>query len=352
MGKYFIDHIYYALETGFGNSWTPMGAGDIHQAFNPIIGDIEVPRPKYEEELNYTADSLDYNPDVSYDKDLTPGKGTFPGGDGMIYRDPFLMACAFPHKTVTGTWGGGAGTYGKITGDFSDKDDRSSIMIQCGNTDGSSPINRCYNGGLIINYLLGFKKGGALRESVELNLAYYQTNTQAFSSNSNFDDGRWSLWALKNATQKYYHATNMKLYWDDSHIAELSGLKIESCQFKIGIPKALEDDYSDLRHQHEWDKNRIHECTVSGILYGDAELLEAEKMFKDKIKKDLRMSWDQTANKTKWMQIVDAWITGLSTHKLPAIQNAVKIDYTFKGKTSQFEGNFENVPDPSSRIDA
>ena len=350
MATYHIDHIYWALENGFGNSWAPMDAGDTHQAFNPIQGDIEIPKPKYEEELVTTSESLDYNEDLSYDKDLSPGRGTFPGGDGMIFRDPFLMLAAFTHKTLTGTWGGGAATYGKLTGDFTALDDRSSIMIQAGNTDGVTPINRCYNGVLISSYQLGFKKGGLLRELVEISTADFQTNTQDLITDSDFDNGRWSLWALKGATQKKYHASDCKIYWDDSHVAELAGLKLENCQFKISMPKDNEADASALRHQWEWDKNRLHEATISGILYGDTEFLETEKQFGSKTKKDLRLCWDQTANELKWLQLDSAWIAGLSTHKLPAKENAVRIEYTFKGQTSQCEGNYEDRPTPSGRV--
>lgn len=348
---YTIDHIYWALENGYGNVWAGMDGADIHQGFNPIQGDMEIPKPKYEQEMVTTSESLDYNVDLSYDKDLLPGKGPFPGGDGMIYRDPFLMQTAFTHKTVSGTWAGGAATYGKVTGDFSALDDLSSIMIQCGNTDGTTPINRCYNGILTTAYLLGFKKGGLLRESVELSVADFSDNTQAFVTDANFDNGRWSLWALKSAAVKKYPATACKIYWDNSHIAELAGLKIENCQFKISMPKEVESDYSTLRHEWEWNKNRAHEATISGILYGDTEFEEAEAAFSAKTKKDLRFSWDQTALEQKWLQIDDAWIQGRSIHKIPSRENAVKLEFTFKGKTSRYEGNFENITDPTPRID-
>ncbi len=351
MGTYNIDQIYFALENGYGNSWVAMDGADIHQAFNPIQGDIEVPKPKFEEELVTLSNSLDYNEDLSYDKDKVPGKGQFPGGDGLIYRDPFLFLTAFTHKTKTGTWEGGAATYGKLTGDFTAIDDRSSIMIQAGSSDGVTPLNRCYNGGLVTSYQIGFKKGGLLRSVPEFSIADFQVNTQAFVPDSDFDNGYWSLWALKGATQKFYHASDCKLYWDDSHVAELAGLKIEDCRVKISIPKDQESDHSALVHKWEWDKNRLHEAVVSGILYGNTEYLEAEKSFQTKSKKDLRFSWDQTTNEQKWVQLDSAWIVGLTTQKLPSKENALRIEYTFKGQTSQFEGNYENRPDPLTRVD-
>lgn len=351
MGKYDIEQLYWALENGYGNLWAGMDGADIHQAFNPIQGDIEIPKPKFEEELVTLSNSLDYNENLSYDKDKAPGKGQFPGGEGLIYRDPFLAMVPFTHKTVTGTWAGGAATYGKITGDFTAIDDRSSIMIQAGSSDGSTPINRCYNGVLLTGYQIGFKKGDVLREIPEFSIADFQPNTQAFITDANFDDGYWSLWALKGATQKYYHAQDCKIYWDDSHIAELTDFKIENCRFKISIPKDQESDHSSLVHTWQWDKNRMHEAVIDGILYGTTEYLEAEKTFLTKTKKDLRFSWDQTTNEQKWIQIDSAWITGLATQKLPAKENALRLEFTFKGQTSQFEANYENLPDPTTRID-
>lgn len=351
MGKYFIDEFYWALENGFGNSWAPINGDDTHQGFNPCHGDITIPKPKYETQVEYDTRSLDPDPDLSFTKDLIPGSGAFPGGDGMTYRDAFLLACIFTHKTVTGTWSGGAATYGQITGDFTLEDDKSSIMIQAGMTDKTTPIGRCYNGTVLTAYMLGWKKGMVLKESVELGIAYFQPNTQAFVPDSNFDDGKWSLWALKGAPTKLYHATGMKVYWDNAHTAELTHLSIEECQMRIGIPHDMEADSSDLKHQHEWNKKRTHECAVSGIITGNTEYEEAEKIFSSKTKKDLRMSWDQTTNEEKWLQIDDAWIEDHGTEILPHVENARRITLKFLGPTSRFENNYENLPDPSSRID-
>ncbi|HEC64746.1 hypothetical protein LCGC14_0371410 [marine sediment metagenome] len=355
MGKYFIDHIYWALENGYLNLATgvpdPMDGSDVHQGFNVCHGDIEVPKPAKETQVETSSDSLNPDPALSYTKDEAPGSGSFPGGDGMTYRDIFLMAAAFPHKETSGTWGGGVGTYGKILGNFSAEDDRSSIMIQAGITDGSTPINRCYNGILPTGYQLGFKKGGVLKESVELSIATYIANTQAFVTNANFDDGRWSLWALKGATPKLYHATDCKLYWDESHAAELAGLAIEDCQLKVGLPHDVEADSSQLYHEHEWSKKRTFGATVTGIMTGDTEFLEAEKLFAAKTKKDLRLSWDQTVNELKWLQVDDAWVESYGAEKIPHKENARRLELKFIGVAANFEGNYNNLPDPTSRLD-
>lgn len=351
MGKYFIDHIYWALETGYLNLSVgvpdPIDGSDVHQAFNPIHGDITIQRPKFETEVQYHSQSLDPDPALSFTKDLVPGSGPFPGGEGMDYRDPFLLLCVFEHKEESGTWGGGAATYGKLIGNFSAVDDRSSIMIQCGITDGSTPINRCYNGIVLMSYELGYKKNEVLKELVEMSVGYFTVNTQAFVPAAGFDDGRWADWA-KSTT---YHATDMVVFWDESHAAELSGLAIEECHLRIMVPRAVEADASALMHQHEWSKKRTFEATITGILTGNTEYLEVEKLFSAKIKKDLRMQWDSTANELKWLQLDNAWIEDLGTELIPHIENARRLTLTFKASSAQFEGNYENLVDPSARID-
>ncbi|HEC66634.1 MAG TPA: hypothetical protein ENI23_15265 [bacterium] len=355
MGKYFIDQVYWALENGFLNLAAsvpdPIDGSDVHQGFNPCHGNIDIPITSRETQVETTSDSLDPVPDLSYTKDEVPGQGTFPGGDGMTYRDCFLKACAFTHKETSGTWGGGAGTYGKIIGNFSAGDDRSSIMIQTGITDGASPANRCYNGVLLNSYQLGFKKNSVLKELVELAVTTYATNTQAFVPAANFDDGRWSLWALKNASKKLYHSTDCKVYWDESHAAELAGLAIESCHLKINVPHTLDADSSQLYHEHEWDKKRKFTGIIAGIMTGLTEFAEVEALFATKTKKDLRLEWDSTANELKWLQIDDAWIESRGAEVIPDIENARRLELHFEGISAQFEGNYNNLPDPTSRID-
>lgn len=351
---YDISQLFYALETGFlnlsGGVPDAIDASDVHQTFNPTHGNISIPKPKKKTKVQYHSQSLNPDPALSYTEDWIPGSGAFPG-EPMSYRDPFFLCCAFPKKTVTGTWAGGAATYGKITADFTAQTNRSSIMIQAGISDGTSPIARCYNGIVLTRYDLGFKKGGVLIENSELSVAYYEPNTQAFIPNGSFDDGLYSLWALAGATQKLYHASGISLFWDESHAAELAGLKIEECMFSIIVPQELEADSSAIYHQHEWAKNRDFQAKIVGILTGDTEYLEVEKLFKNKVKKDLRMEWDSTADEKKWLQLDDCWIEEKGSELLPAKTNKRRLELLFKGPTMQFEGNYENIADPTTRID-
>jgi len=354
MGTYYIHQIYWALENGFLNEGNPIDAADIHQGFNPCHGNVSIPKPFYETEVQHTTDSLDPNGDLSFDKTFNPGKATFPNGDGMSYRDPYIMASVFEHKTITGTWDGGADTYGKITGDFSAIDHKDTLMVQYGKTDGTTPINRCLNGVLAENYTLGFKKQGILREFVELKAVDVVANTQAFIPAADYDDGQWSLWALKGkATPPLaYPAHACKVYWDDSHVAEFAGLKIEEFNMSLRVPKETQDTSDSLKHQYEWSKNRNFEAIVKGIIIGNTELLEVEKAYENKTKKDLRLSWDQTANELKWLQFGDAWIEKFSSYELASIQERHKVSLTLFGLTANFEGNYNNRKTPAGRITA
>lgn len=346
MGIYYIHQLFWALENGFLNAGALIDGEDVHQGFNPCHGNIAIPKPFYETQVQHTTDSLDPDPELSFAKAFNPGNASFPNGEGMTYRDPYLMCSVFEHKTITGDWSGGAGTYGKITGDFSDIDDKDSIMIQYGKTDGTTPIDRCLNGVIIENHSLGFKKGGILRELVELKACDVHPNTQAFVPAATYDDGRWADWARTAPIP----ATACKVYWDDSHAAEFAGLKIEEFKMNMKVPKETQDVSDDLKHQYEWSKNRNFEATVKGIVIGNAEYLEVEKAYKDKAKKDLRLSWDQTANELKWSQLDNAWIEKFSSYELVSIQERHKVDLTLYGTTGKFEGNYNNLPTPAGRI--
>lgn len=351
MVKYYIDQLYWALETGFLNLTAtvpvPIDAADIHQAFNPCHGDIEIPKPVNKDKIEYTSDSVLPNHAVSYTEEITPGRGRFPNGNGMDYRDPFLKECIFTHKTATGTWDGGAATYGKLTGDFSAFDDISSIMLQYGMTDGITPINRCLNGVFLSEYALGFKAGAVLKEFARLESAFVSPNTQAFVPAASFDDGQWADWAKATV----YHATDCKVFWDDAHAAEFAGLKIQEFEMKILAPRSLEKIGKNLYYTEEWYNNLKFEATVKGILTGDTEFLELEKLFSAKAKKDLRLQWDSTANELKWLQFDDAFIRQSDSYSIPARANARKINLTLEGGSAQFEGNYEDLVDPSTRID-
>ena len=168
---YTIEQLFWALEVGYLNLSTgvpdPMDGSDVHQAFNVCHGNIEIPKPVNIDKIEYTSDSLEPNKTVSYTEKTEGGKGIFPNGDGMDYRDPFLGLCIFPHKEESGDWAGGAATYGQIIGNFTAFDYKSSIMIQYGRSDGATPINRCINGGLLTEYILGYKAGSILKEKVK-----------------------------------------------------------------------------------------------------------------------------------------------------------------------------------------
>lgn len=351
MGKYYFEQLYWALETGYLNLSAgvpdPIDGSDVHQAFNPCHKDVEIPKPMNKDKIEYTSESVLPNFAVSYTEETTPGSGMFPNGDGMDYRDPFLGLCVFPHKETSGTWAGGAATYGTIIADFTDFDDVSSIMMQYGLTDGTTPINRCLNGIRLVEYALGFVSGGVLKEKPTLQVADSSPNTQAFVPAAGFDDGQWANWAQPNI----YPANAVSVYWDDAHAAEFAGLEIQECWMLLKTPYLLEKVAKNLYYSEDWMNNVIFEAQIKGIMTGNAEYLEIEKAFNSKLQKDLRMIWDETASEEKYLQFPNAVINKLDSEIVPSRSNIRKINLTILGDNAQYSGSFENLADPTTRID-
>lgn len=351
MGKYTFYQLYWALEDGLlnlsGGVPQPINGADVHQGFNPCHGDIEIPQPVWKDKIEYTSDKVLPNFDVSYTEEITPGSGVFPNGVGMDYRDPFLELCVFPHKETSGTWGGGASTYGTITADFSAFDDMSSIMMQYGKTDGVTPIEECLNGVRIIEYKLGYISGGILKEFPTIQALYVQDNTQAFTPSANFDDGQWADWARTKPVK----ATDIMVYWDDAHAAEFSGLEIKEFWMIIKTPYPTEKIAKNLYHSEDWMSYVSLEAQVKGILTGKTEYNELKKEFGSKAQKDLRMIWDETANEYKYLQFPNAIINKLDAKIIPGRGNVRRdVNITLIANNAQYSGSFENLPDPTSRI--
>jgi len=343
--------IYWALENAFKNKGDPMPVTGtaVHQPFNPMEGDISLPYPSYEEEVVFTSDSLDPNINLSHTVKLNPGNTGFPNDKGMIYHDPqFMLAMVFTHKAVSGTWSGGAATYGKITGDFTAYDHIDTCMIQYKLIDDelTTKFSETLNGILATEFKIGFDKGGVLRTKYNLISAQMQPNTQAYSADGNFDDGHWGDWAKST----YYPASGCRVYWDDSFAAEFVDIDVYSCWFTIGIPKEMLTEGGSLVPLLYKAGNRKFTAEVIGNIRGDTELDELYALLSAKTKKNLRLQWDITANEGKFMDIDDAFIKKIDARKIPGAANNYEGTLTLEGFTCDFEGNYENLPDPSARI--
>jgi len=343
--------LFWAIESSFknGGSGMPDSATATHQPFNPIEGGVELPLPFYEQEVVYTQESLEMDINLSYDKSYNPATGQFPNSKGMIYHDPFLMlALVFTHKSKSGSWSGGAGTYGTLTGDFTDNDDEDTVMIQYKTADlaGTTVEEKTLLGVKSTEFRIGFKKGDCLRTRYSLIVAQELDNTRAFTANSDFDNGKWADWAKSTI----YPAQDCKLYWDDSHAAELTDFKVEEAEFIIRTPQEYLTEKGSLVPFVRYNGKREFLAQVKGYIYGDAELDEYRAAYSSKTKKDLRLQWDTTSNEEKYITISNAHIVGIGATMIPAANEVWETTLQFRGTTAAYSGSFENLPDPGSRI--
>lgn len=343
--------IYWATENTFkyGEAGMPVTGTRVHQPFNPIEGKIKLPFEIPTQELIYTTDSLDPNANLSYSNERPPGEALFPNDKGMIYHDPFLMlALVFTNKTVSGSWSGGAGTYGQIKGDFVNDDDKDTVMIQYKKVDDDAvaQFEKTLHGVLSQEFRIGFEKGGVLRTKYNLKSAKVVDNSQAYSASGNFDDGRWADWAKST----FYLAANCKVYWDDSYAAELTDIDVYSCWFIITTPIIMQVESASLTPFAYHRGNRSYSIEITGNVKGDTELDELEEILSNKTKKNMRLQWDTTASEEKFIDIDDAFLDSIDGREIPAASENYEKTLTFKGFSCDFEGNYNNLPDPSARI--
>lgn len=345
--------MFWGQETVFGNAGAgfPATGTTVHQAFNPCEGTIKLPHPYYENEMVATSESLDSNINYCYSSALAPGKASFPSEKGMVYHDPFLhCSTVFTHKAKSGTWAGGAGTYGKITADFTAHNKVNTIMMQYKLLDdaGTTAETKTLLGMVATEWRLGFKVGGVLREYYDWLVANQINNTRAFSAVVAFDDGVWADWAKST----YYPATACKVYWDNSHAAEFTDLNIEEAWFIASVPKKFLVHAGSLVPFAVVHDNREFTAEISSHVKGMTEVAELDSLLSAKSKKDLRLQWDTTANETKFLDITNAFVDKIDAKQVPSAKENYKVTLTFRGTTMDYEGNFLNLTDPSTRLNS
>jgi len=341
--------LYWAREASFKNAGVgmPITATATHQPLNPIEGEAVIPTPIYEQEQHYTTGSLEPDSSLTHDSKYGPGEGSFPNGDGFIYRDPmFMLAILFPNKAITGTWAGGAASYGKIVGNFTLLTYEDTVMIQYLTKDlgGTVVETRTVLGVKCNKFRIGFKEGGVLRTWYDLIAAQELDNTRAYSAVAAFDDGRWADWAKST----FYPTTAVKIFWDDSFAAELADIQITEAYFDIHTPQDYKTEKSSLVPFVRANSNREYTAEITGWVTGDTELDELRVAYASKTKKNLRMQWDENTSEEKFIDIDDAYIESMTETLVPAAGNAWKVTLTFRGYTCDYEGNFENLTDPST----
>ena len=346
--------IYWGIENSnliplFLNGGNPFQNSDLNQSFNPIEGAISLPYPLFEQEMVYTSESLEPNIDLSYSKVLKPGEAAFPNDKGLIYHDPMLMCgLVFTKKVVSGTWGGGAGTYGKITGSFLSNSHVDTAMFQYKKVDAAAAtqFEKTLNGVVADEFRIGFDKGGVLRTKYAIKVAKQTNNSRAYSAVAAFDDGRWADWAKST----FYPATAIKVFWDNSHAAEFTDIDVYNAWLIFKIPKKYNVESASLVPFEVHSENREFTAEITGNVKGDTELDELDSILGSKTKKDLRMQWDSTASELKFIDISNAFVDNIDARKIPSAAEKYEVTLTLRGTTADYEGNFNNLTDPDTRI--
>ena len=62
------------------------------------------------------------------------------------------------------------------------------------------------------------------------------------------------------------------------------------------------------------------------------------------------MIWDSTANELKFIDISNAFVEKIDSRKIPSASSKYEATLTLRGTTADYEGNFENLADPDTRI--
>lgn len=341
--------LYWGIESVFLNAGA-FANSDLNQPFNPIEGGVDLPVPFYNEILIYTSESLEPNANLSYATEFKDGEEPFPSEKGHVYHDPFpMLALVFTKKTNTGTWAvGNSDVNGILKGNFLTNSHVNTIQIQYKVVDDAGTVveEKTINGVQALEFRIGFEKGDILRTKYQLIGANETDNSRAFVPVAAYDDGRWADWAVSTN----YPASDCKVFWDDSFTAELTDIKLEKFDMIVRIPKEHLKTADSLKTQYTKKEKRSYSAEAEGLVFGDTELDEFRLAYASKAKKNLRLQWDSTASQTKFIDIDDAFISEMTSTRLPGADEAYRVTLTFKGFSCDYEGNFNAKPDPGARV--
>lgn len=341
------EYAYWGIEGAF-NAGNP--ASDPNIPFNPLVG-LGPPKPKYSEETIYTFDSLE--PTIIYSNELTPGEADIE----TVFKDPFLLLACFTHKVVGGTWVSGIGT---IDADFSNIDDKDTLFIHYKQKDlvSTNHIHKTVRGVLPTAYKWVIEPGKLLKEVVSTKGLSFASVESAMACNNDFHDQRWGSgiggWAKwddtgLNGTGKR-SARDMVIEWND---VAITGLKIKTATLALAIPHETEQFIDSLGHTLEWEGQRGYSLELAGKLNDLTQLEEVEKTYADKTKNTLKVYYDKTAGKEKYIQITKMYVADYEVIAIPEAGQLAEVTFTMKGGEDcvpSFSGKYDTLPDPSALI--
>lgn len=282
---YLKDHIgFWAREGATTTTWgyaaagMPISTTAVHQPFNPSKS-LPVPIIKVGHEEIVLSD--DRVPAIIHDTLIDPVEVDF---KDMYFKDPFLLLCLFPNKTLTAanTWG--EGNTGTITADFTAETYKDSIMYQVKLADSSgsaSHMEYTFHGGEITEYKLASEKGKLLMESVKVKFMDMVGNSRAFTSDPDFDDGSTRPNANWDEDAPFL-SKNVSYKWGGSAPA---GIQIEKGTTTIKVPREQETLQNSEKAQVNWMGSPLSfEAELEGFVSTNAQMTEIRNGYASKTK--------------------------------------------------------------------
>jgi hypothetical protein len=341
-------YIYWGVE---GTKGAGDPSADQNIPFNPFSA-VTPPKPKLIDEVYHTFDKLE--PKFVVTNEQEPGEGPFES----VFKDPFLLASFFTHKTVGGSWGTGDGT---LAFDFSDIDDVDTIFTQYRIRDqvSTNHVDKLLKYGLPMEYHWIIEPGKLLKETASFKFLDFATNTQAPSINNNFHDqsfgsgiGGWANWDNSGlASNGCRSATGMLLKWGG---AELTGLKIQNMDMMLKVGSETTLLQPSLVHSADRFSTREFSLTLTGKLNDLTLIPEYEAIYASRTKQTLQLFYDTAVGYEKYIQVTNAFISPESD--IPGIPEAgedVDVSLIIKGGeefAASFAGTYLNLPDPTALI--
>ena len=336
--------VYKLLHVGFwaregattvtiGNSGSGMPSSTTvnHQAFN-YSKSLPVPRIELGEERMDSSDSLD--PLVISDTIKESVELEF---SDMIYRDPFLLLTLFNEKAVSSQSNWNSGQVGTITADFSTNDHYDSIMYQVRQFDASGSadhIDWTFLGGQLTKYQWVAERGKLMRESFTIKFMNSVSNTRAFITDSNFDDGKTRPNAVWDQDGPFL--SNGVTY--EKGGSAISGFTITKGTLTISTPKAQEADQSSQIATVFWDEGpREFTVELEGWLTSEAQITEAQLSYANKTKSTFEMIYnDAGGSEERKIQATQVYLfkVDYDGDGIPEAGKPVKAKLTFKAGVS------------------
>lgn len=316
---------------GYAAAGMPASTTIVHQPFN-ACKKMPVPIIRVGHEEHVLSDAR--VPQIIADTKIEPQEIDF---NDMFFNDPFLMLCLLPNKTMTGAATWGAGNTGTITGDFTVETYWDSIMYQVKVYDaavGASHLEYTFHGGEITQYQLAAEEGKLLRENVKVKFMDMVSNSRAFTTDANFDDGGTRPNAAWDDDGPF-HSKDVSYEWNGSAPA---GIQVKKGTLTIKTPRPQE-------HLQNSQKVQIHylgsplefEVVLEGLLSTNAQVTEVLLAYASKTKQTFEFIYNDAGGaEERKFQCTQVYLKNYEFEGdgIPEAGNPVKCKLTFKNGVS------------------